>query len=636
VAKTTRLMFAEHAGQVEDLLQRGIDSAAQWIAVGPSAMYALEQHGIRYCVPEDYCPGVSIEAACVDAFERLRRVTERLDGMVVQDGFRRQWGIEPFRLHLWQLGQCLDRIVARDLYLRAIRQAHGNVSVVVHRAPPHTCCTSELCPGALTGAWPRMLEAVDYGWPTEIVESGAAVLSPPRRKINRSSAGLRQSFSALLRRYPAVWRSVSLLRAGLTRQALRSLGGYSGKDIVILGGAYDWPAALGARVFDRFRVRFEDRSDYSAEALPALKPEERGGERVWRELLATFEDNSRLELMREAVLQIACRGPAACRSVVAAVRERVRRREVAAVLNAVSTDFATRAILCAYRSIGVPVVKWQHGSVWYRNRITQRMDLTDLSEPDVLLVFGEAVKAAYERNNPSRRCKVVCAGSANLDRLTHAAQRRPRVAPGGPRLLYVVTSYYSEQWYCGFSPPFSDNGYFRDQVAIVAGLTKLQDVRPGLKITVKLPPSYSGHYEPPWAQELRGRRNFTLIGAQRSLGELLLNHDAVIIDSPTTLLLEALSTAIPAFVLLRTVRWPEECLPGLARRAVCEDDPNVLLQRLEDYLRAGEYGADCRERSFLREYGTHLDDGRSSERAAAVLLEATNPAVGINRRGTNA
>lgn len=426
-----------------------------------------------------------------------------------------------------------------------------------------------------------------------------------------------------------MWRSVSLLRAGLTRQALRSLGGYSGKDIVILGGAYDWPAALGARVFDRFRVRFEDRSDYSAEALPALKPEERGGERVWRELLATFEDNSRLELMREAVLQIACRGPAACRSVVAAVRERVRRREVAAVLNAVSTDFATRAILCAYRSIGVPVVKWQHGSVWYRNRITQRMDLTDLSEPDVLLVFGEAVKAAYERNNPSRRCKVVCAGSANLDRLTHAAQRRPRVAPGGPRLLYVVTSYYSEQWYCGFSPPFSDNGYFRDQVAIMAGLTKLQDARPGLKITVKLPPSYSGDYEPPWAQELRARRNFTLIGAERNLGKLLLNHDAVIIDSPTTLLLEALSTAIPAFVLLRTVRWPEECLPGLARRAVCEDDPNVLLQRLEDYLSAGEYGADRRDRSFLRQYGTHLDDGRSGERAAALLIEATNPAVAM-------
>lgn len=186
--------------------------------------------------------------------------------------------------------------------------------------------------------------------------------------------------------------------------------------------------------------------------------------------------------------------------------------------------------------------------------------------------------------------------------------------------MYVVTNYYCDQWYCGFSPSFNDTSYFRDQLAIARGLKQLCASKHASSITVKLPPMYDGDYEPPWTYELRGAPNVRFVGAEKSFQKLLLEHDAVLIDSPTTTLLEALSTDIPVFVLTAAVRWPDESLAELSRRAVCDDDPDRLVEELGGFIRTGLYPADRADRAFLRKYGTHFDDGRSAERGAGAVL----------------
>ena len=48
------LFLVENSTQVKDLLSRGMRDKGQWIALGPSAMAAMEEAGILYCIPEDF------------------------------------------------------------------------------------------------------------------------------------------------------------------------------------------------------------------------------------------------------------------------------------------------------------------------------------------------------------------------------------------------------------------------------------------------------------------------------------------------------------------------------------------------------------------------------------------------------
>jgi hypothetical protein len=47
-----------------------------------------------------------------------------------------------------------------------------------------------------------------------------------------------------------------------------------------------------------------------------------------------------------------------------------------------------------------------------------------------------------------------------------------------------------------------------------------------------------------------------------------------------------------------------------------------MLQKLNQYLETNIYDADVNNVEFLKAYGTHIDDGRSSNRAVTALLKA--------------
>jgi hypothetical protein len=48
------LLLVEYGSQVEDFLGRFGSDFGHWIALGPSAMWALDQKGIRYEIPESF------------------------------------------------------------------------------------------------------------------------------------------------------------------------------------------------------------------------------------------------------------------------------------------------------------------------------------------------------------------------------------------------------------------------------------------------------------------------------------------------------------------------------------------------------------------------------------------------------
>jgi len=101
------------------------------------------------------------------------------------------------------------------------------------------------------------------------------------------------------------------------------------------------------------------------------------------------------------------------------------------------------------------------------------------------------------------------------------------------------------------------------------------------------------------------------------LGDLFIN------DSPTTTLLQMLTTGKRVLVLHNGVMQYEEGALNLLKRssifaATFEEFEAVLRDHLEN-RRFGPLEGDDGE--FLRQYGTHLGDGRSAERIVAALRQ---------------
>jgi hypothetical protein len=110
------------------------------------------------------------------------------------------------------------------------------------------------------------------------------------------------------------------------------------------------------------------------------------------------------------------------------------------------------------------------------------------------------------------------------------------------------------------------------------------------------------------------------IGGEVRISDLICKAKAIVIDTPTTTLLQAAFTNAPVFVLTRFIKFTEHAMGLLRRRAVTADSTRELVGKLNEYVKTGRYPADVFDREFIKAYGTHLDDGKSSERAADAVL----------------
>lgn len=140
-----------------------------------------------------------------------------------------------------------------------------------------------------------------------------------------------------------------------------------------------------------------------------------------------------------------------------------------------------------------------------------------------------------------------------------------------------------------------------------------------VSLTLKLYPNADVLDEdPPWVASLKVIERINII-RNPQFTQLLHNHDTILIDSPTTTLLQGIATKLPVFVLTSVISPPRSHLHLLMKRAVCADGAEALMNRLELYLQTGDYSADCDDREYIKLYGTHLDDGKSSQRALVIL-----------------
>ncbi|KKL04998.1 hypothetical protein LCGC14_2610460, partial [marine sediment metagenome] len=254
------------------------------------------------------------------------------------------------------------------------------------------------------------------------------------------------------------------------------------------------------------------------------------------------------------------------------------------------------------KGMGLPVISWQHGFIGYNKRITQFQHYIEMMSTTHSLVYGEETREDLLRGNEEGfGAEVVAAGSFILGAIRERALAGPASKswhPGGrpASVLYITASYYTNHWFNGFSPALNDRRMLGAQLEIIRSLDRL--VAEGkISAIVKLNPLFQSLA----AEDIRDY-NVEVVRSERSLEDMVLECDAIVIDVPTTTLLMSVSTGKPVFTLMSLVRYSDDEIRKLSRRAVCASSTAELLKEIEAYVRHGDYPADVCDDTFWNSY----------------------------------
>lgn len=117
--------------------------------------------------------------------------------------------------------------------------------------------------------------------------------------------------------------------------------------------------------------------------------------------------------------------------------------------------------------------------------------------------------------------------------------------------------------------------------------------------------------------------NISLIKNECSFSVLVHHSEIILVDFPSTTLLQAISSKKVVFVLLKYLSISGNARNLLMKRAYCSDDPGELLDMMERYISGlpMKQHPDVNNTEFLEEFGISCNDGRVAERVMSVLNE---------------
>ena len=232
-------------------------------------------------------------------------------------------------------------------------------------------------------------------------------------------------------------------------------------------------------------------------------------------------------------------------------------------------------ILEAAKQLGINIFGWGHGASG-QAEFTKQMDY-ELLICDYYFNQGLGSHSTYS-NYTKYKFKSIPIGFPSLDVLIRKNKRYTTKAKY--QFLYVNTAFYRQDFYFSFFPGISDNLLYKVQLQILDLLCKYNE--PSIvKLNLTTQILYQKYL------------NYNLVfETNMRFTELLTTANAIIIDCPTTILLEALTTCKPIFVLTKFIKLKTNAEILLSKRAVCSQNVTDLIESIEKYYHSGIYKSD--------------------------------------------
>jgi hypothetical protein len=291
------------------------------------------------------------------------------------------------------------------------------------------------------------------------------------------------------------------------------------------------------------------------------------------------------------------------------VEKMLKTHSPCAVLCSTKSNFSDHLTAHIAQKTGIPVISWQHGAAgFFKYPLLKYVEIDD---SNVHLVWGEGVKDEIGKEFPGIPCKIVSVGSFPLN---NKAGRCNDKKTG--KSLYVTTNYFHNSLYVGYDHRIQDIEFWETQKGIINLLGSVSS-----DVVVKLHPGFSQCSQVSEFIQDRRFNRITLVKDNPSFISLLHSSDIIIIDLPSTTLLQAIASGKIVFVLLKYLTLTDTAERLLKKRAYCSENLIEFLDMIDGYLNGKtlEQTPDVNNTEFLEEYGIGSREGDVSERIITIL-----------------
>ena len=282
-------------------------------------------------------------------------------------------------------------------------------------------------------------------------------------------------------------------------------------------------------------------------------------------------------------------------------------------------------ILLAARGLSIPVVIYQHGGFMGTCEDTA-VEFRELPYADYLLTYGEGASRyfeSYPKLLERKLARSIAVGSSRCDEVLR--KRKLPIAEhvlqkDKPNILYASRPVKAHPYLKGNNMPTVN--FIRMQQALFRLFDEYRDFHFVYKMHIAN--TISGELAMHYCPECEVISNEQHLQQGRQFGELLRHVDAIILDVPSTGLLESVVTDKPLIVYADKTFGPllDHAKTSLRKRAIVAESENDFIAEVRGLLDRRDF-SPLREmdRSFEREFATHIGDGGSAERALESIAK---------------
>lgn len=616
-------MFLETAGDVDIYLALRKNNKARLfppIATTPEACWELEKRGKTFSIPEDFIDPEELYARGIRYFDNVGKLCDEIDSNLInKNETLKTYGFLPAKDNFFFVKILFDSLALRTCLLAAILSRLKPAMVIVctdKESAVFPCHDNDLPFTNQDRLFSWLLHRLDWG--TIIKTTGPAPGNFPKRRpaapavIHRMKTRFKKS---------GLYSLLYLVRSVENRMKPRALFYFlrnsllRKKTIRVIGYGHEWSLMLIALCREGYGVSFVD-SDITRPDRPIPPKNDAMVTCRLDEEHCTVEGHNLAPLIKERLAPVIQTSLASMVQAVQLENQVIRKKPPALFICSIKTTFFDHTIARLAKKNHIPVVSWQHGAEGYFR--FPFMFYSELMNSDVHLLWGDGCvdPIVSDPINPYHP-KLVVTGSASLELFPQS-----NVRTRGTGILYATTDYFRNAYYIGYDHRFTDTLFWKTQKEILSALRG--SVRP---VIFKVHPSTEDtrHFSEFIASG--DGKQIQLIRAETSFEDLLAEADVVIIDFPSTTLLQAIATRKTVFVLLKHLMIADDAKSLLKKRAYCseklEDFTDLIKKYVNDETIDGQH-PDTSNREFLERYGVHKNDGNVTGRVLDALKEVRN------------